>query len=72
MGVPVQIPVAGDFGGAFGAARLGYMAATEGGVEIASAPPVAETYDPEPALFDTFNEGHSRYKQAQAALGGLT
>lgn len=33
---PVQVPVAGDFGAAFGAARLAIMAATGAGAEIAA------------------------------------
>ncbi len=38
LGIPVDLPVAGDFGGAFGAARLAQMAATGGGAELAPAP----------------------------------
>jgi xylulokinase len=57
---PVQLPVAGDFGGAFGAARLGLMAATGAGAEIATLPPIARTIDPDPALTDAFDAGHAR------------
>ncbi len=45
---PVQLPVAGDFGGAFGAARLALMAATGAGAEIATLPPIARTIEPDP------------------------
>ena len=44
LNVPVDVPVAGDFGAAFGAARLGMIAAT--GAEptrVCTAPKVAET-----------------------------
>jgi xylulokinase len=69
---PIQLPVAGDFGGAFGAARLAIMAATGAGAEIATLPPVARTIDPVPALAAAFHDGYARYKAAQSALRGLT
>lgn len=69
---PVQLPVAGDFGGAFGAARLALMAATGAGAEIASLPPIARVIDPEPSLKDAFDAGHARFRAAQAAIKDLT
>lgn len=72
LGTPVDLPVAGDFGGAFGAARLGMMAATGGGAEIASAPKIARSVDPDLALAAAFDEGHARYRAAQTAIRGLT
>ncbi len=38
LNVPVDLPVAGDFGGAYGAARLAIMAATGAGAEVATRP----------------------------------
>ncbi|WP_400082311.1 xylulokinase [Yoonia sp. R78084] len=70
--IPVQLPVAGDFGGAFGAARLGMMAATGAGVEIATAPQIARTIDPDPSLTGAFHEAHTRYRASYGALKGLT
>lgn len=72
LDLPVQLPVAGDFGGAFGAARLGMMAATGAGVEIATAPQIARTIDPEPSLTSAFREAHTRYRASYGALKGLT
>lgn len=69
---PVQLPVAGDFGGAFGAARLGLMAATGAGAEIATLPPIARTLDPDPSLKDSFDAGHARFRAAQSAIKDLT
>jgi xylulokinase len=69
---PVQLPVAGDFGGAFGAARLGLMAATGAGAEVAMLPPIARTIDPVPAQKAAFDDGHARYRAAQKAIGALT
>lgn len=68
----VQVPVAGDFGGAFGAARLAIMAATGAGAEIATLPPIAQVIDPTATLTDSFNDGHARYRAARSALRGLT
>jgi xylulokinase len=72
LDVPVLVPQAGDFGGAFGAARLAIMAATGAGREIATLPPIARQIDPVPSLTAAFDAGHARYSAAQAAVGGLT
>lgn len=72
LGVPVDLPAAGDFGGAFGAARLGLMAATGAGAEIATPPPVAHTHEPEPALAAAFDDAHARYRAAARAVRSLT
>ena len=66
------MPVAGDYGGAFGAARLAIMAATGAGAEIATAPATARVFDPVPDLIPAFDEGHARYRAAQSAIKGLT
>lgn len=72
LGTSVDQPVAGDFGGAFGAARLGQMAATGGGAELATAPVTQATIDPISSLTDAFDAGFSRYKAAQIAIKDLT
>ncbi|TGD43796.1 xylulokinase [Pseudotabrizicola sediminis] len=69
---PVQVPVAGDFGGAFGAARLALMAATGAGAEVATLPAIARVIDPDPGLKDAFEAGHARHLTAQSAIKGLT
>jgi len=69
---PVLVPAAGDFGGALGAARLGMMAATGAGAEIATLPPIARTIDPDPKLTAAFNAGHARYRAAAAAIQNLS
>ena len=69
---PVQLPVAGDFGGAFGAARLGLMAATGAGAKVATLPPIARVIDPDPSLKDAFDAGHARFRAAQSAIKDLT
>ena len=72
LGVPVDLPVAGDFGGAFGAARLAMMAATGGGAEIATAPRIQATIDPISDLTAGYDDGFARFKTAQHALKRLT
>lgn len=69
---PVQVPVAGDFGGAFGAARLALMAAIGAGAEIATLPKIAREITPDPALKDAFDAGHARHVAARNAIGSLT
>ncbi|TNE68724.1 MAG: xylulokinase [Rhodobacteraceae bacterium] len=72
LGVPVDLPVAGDFGGAFGAARLGMMAATGVGAEIALAPRIQATIEPVADLTEAYGDGFARFKAAQHALKRLT
>ncbi len=72
LDIPIELPVAGDFGGAFGAARLGMMAATGAGVEIATVPQIARTIDPDTSLTTAFSEAHARYRASYDALKGLT
>ena len=70
--MPIELPVAGDFGGAFGAARLGMMAATGAGVEIATPPQIARTIEPDTNLAAAFAQAHARYRASYDALKGLT
>ena len=68
LNCPILLPVAGDFGGAFGAARLAIMAATGAGADIATLPKIARQIDPDTALTDAFDAGHARYRAAQSAI----
>jgi xylulokinase len=72
LGASVAVPVAGDFGGAFGAARLAIMAATGAGSEIATQPPIDRTIEPIAGFLAAFEEGHARYAAARDAIKGLT
>jgi xylulokinase len=71
LGVPLDVPQAGDYGAALGAARLGRMAATGEGAEIATPPPVARTHDPDPGLADPLAEAQVRYRTAYHKLKDL-
>lgn len=68
LGIPLRVPEAGDFGAALGAARLGMMAATGAGVEIATMPPIAKTIDPDTRLQSAFAQAHDRYRTAYKVL----
>jgi xylulokinase len=72
LGLPIELPVAGDFGGAFGAARLGLMAATGAGAEVATAPQIARVINPDAALAGAFADAHARYRDAYAAIRDLS
>jgi xylulokinase len=68
---PLSIPEAGDFGAAFGAARLGMMAAT-GDTALATPPRITRTIAPARALVAAFDDGHARYRRAAKAILELT
>lgn len=66
---PVEVPAHGDFGAAFGAARLG-MAAATGSDPLASCskPPIARTITPAPAWRDAYAAAYERFRRAYPAL----
>ncbi|KIN63762.1 Xylulokinase [Sulfitobacter noctilucicola] len=68
---PLHLPVAGDYGAAIGAARLGMMAATGADVGIATPPPIAHTHMPDASLVPAFAESHARYRHAYSVLRDL-
>ncbi len=72
LGLPVDVPADGDFGAAFGAARLGMMAAGQGGPEIATAPKITRSIEPDPVLADAFAEAQRRYRSTYKALKDLS
>lgn len=71
LNIPLMLPEAGDFGAALGAARLGMMAATDAGREVATLPPIAKTIDPNTALTPAFTEAHATYRAAYSLLKDL-
>lgn len=71
LGLPIGLPVAGDYGGAFGAARLGLMAATGAGSNAATAPKIERMIEPVVGLSDAFLEAHTKYRAAYQAIKAL-
>ena len=68
LNVPVDLPVAGDFGGALGAARLAIMAATGAGADVATRPAIARVIDPVASLTEAFDAAHARFRAGQQAV----
>jgi len=71
LDMPLDLPKAGDFGAALGAARLGLMAATGAGVDVATPPPIDQTFEPDTNLSAAMADGHARYKHAYSVLKDL-
>ncbi len=72
LDVPVSLPEEGDFGAAFGAARLGLIAATGADPFAVCAPPrAARTVEPNRALVAAYGEAHARYRALYPAMHAL-
>ncbi|MQT11811.1 xylulokinase [Segnochrobactrum spirostomi] len=64
LDLPVQRLAGGDLGGAYGAARLGRLAATgEAPSAVATKPPIAETIDPDRALAARYGHAFTTYRK---------
>jgi len=69
LGIPVDVPEDGDFGAAFGAARLGFIAATGADPQaVCTAPATAATVDPDAALADAYAQAYARYRALYPAV----
>ncbi|CDZ26007.1 xylulokinase [Neorhizobium galegae] len=72
LGVPVDIPADGDFGAAFGAARLGLIAATGADpLSVCSAPKTDETVEPVSGLSEAYEAAYGRYRALYPAIKSL-
>ena len=71
LNLPVDIPAEGDFGAAFGAARLGLIAAEKADPFAVCRPPHTErTIEPDANLVAEFMVAHDRYKKLYPAVKG--
>ncbi|MBC8036559.1 MAG: xylulokinase [Rhizobiales bacterium] len=69
LGLPVDVPADGDFGGAFGAARLGLIAATGASYRQVCTPPrIARTIKPDEKLRKAYDAQYVRYAQIYPAI----
>jgi xylulokinase len=69
LDLPIDVPAEGDFGGAFGAARLGLIAAESANpVAICKAPALKETIRPERGAADAYRTGFRRYRALYPAI----
>ncbi|OAV53437.1 xylulokinase [Rhizobium sp. WYCCWR10014] len=72
LGVPVDLPADGDFGAAFGAARLGLITATGADPIAVCTPPVtAGTIEPVSALSGAYEDAYKRYRALYPAIKSL-
>jgi xylulokinase len=68
LNIPVDVPTDGDFGGAFGAARLGLIAATGASVaSVCKAPKTAKTISPNAKLRAAYEDTYHRYAKLYSA-----
>jgi xylulokinase len=67
--VPIDVPGAGDFGGAFGAARLGLIAASGADFQsILNPPRIAKTIEPDQRGQDAYESAYRRYVRIYPAI----
>lgn len=72
LDAPIDVPADGDFGAAFGAARLGLIAATGADpLAVCISPAIRETVEPEPDLVDAFRNAHSTWRELYPALRNI-
>jgi xylulokinase len=72
LGVPIDLPAAGDVGGAFGAARLGIIAATgENYKRVLTKPKVAKTIEPDKNAKRAYEDQYQRYAKIYPAVRGI-
>jgi xylulokinase len=71
LGVSIEVPAAGDFGAAFGAARLG-LAATTGAdpAGVCTPPPVADVVEPNREHSAAFAEALERFRALYPTIRG--
>jgi len=71
--LPVDVPAEGDYGAAFGAARLGLIAAQGADpFAICSAPAIDETIEPDAALSGAYADAYRRYRALYPAIKGVS
>jgi xylulokinase len=69
LNIPIDIPAEGDFGAAFGAARLGLIAAERAEpAEICRPPAVRETLAPDPEAVEAYAAARARYRALYPAI----
>jgi xylulokinase len=72
LGVPVDLPAAGEVGGAFGAARMGLMAATGASYKSVCTPPkIAKTILPDAKTKAAYEAAYQRYVKIYPAIKGI-
>ncbi|MGU3401150.1 xylulokinase [Brucellaceae bacterium D45D] len=72
LDIAVALPAEGDFGAAYGAARLGLVAATGANpFTICTPPPTARSIEPNKALLSAYDEAYQRYRALYPVLSQI-
>jgi xylulokinase len=72
LGVPIDLPAAGEVGGAFGAARMGLIAATGASVKsVCTKPKIAKTISPERKAMPAYEDHYKRYTKIYPSIKGI-
>lgn len=72
LNMPVDLPAEGDFGAAFGAARLVLIAANQADpLQVLTAPKIERSFEPDQALVPAFEEAYQRYQRLYPMLKQL-
>jgi xylulokinase len=73
LDLPVDIPAEGDFGAAFGAARLGFIAAENADpVAVCTQPETSRSIEPDAALRNAFEDAYRHYRALYPAVKKAT
>ncbi len=72
LNLPLDLPEDGDFGAAFGAARLGLLAAEDANpLDVCTAPKINQTFQPDGAMSEAYKAAYHRYRSHYPALSGV-
>jgi len=71
LGLPISIPIAGDYGGAFGAARLGMIAYGINRYDVAISPKIKHIIEPVMSLHDDYLSALKSYRETYKVLKAI-
>jgi xylulokinase len=72
LGFPIDLPAASEVGGAFGAARMGLMAATGASyISVCTKPKIARSIEPDVKLRGAYEAAYGRYTKIYPAIKGI-
>ena len=70
--MPIDLPASGEVGGAFGAARMGLIAATGASyVSVCTKPQIAKTILPDAKAKAAYEAAYQRYVKIYPAIKGI-
>lgn len=72
LNIPIAVPKDGDFGAAYGAARLGMLASRQGSICDFTPPDIDHTITPNKNLSSAFDDAYARYRGLYNAVKDLS